>query len=121
MARETKKSSDPYYDLIDDFDLIVSSFQSEYGIRLSRELGNGMKWAEFRSMLVGMSPDSALGRIIAIRSEDDGEVLKHFTPEQKKIRNEWRRKKAQKISKEEMEDVLEEFKNAFIRMAGKGG
>ena len=32
------ESSDPYYDLLDDFELVVASFQTQYGIRLSREL-----------------------------------------------------------------------------------
>ena len=34
--------SDPYYDMEEDWDLIVASFQSMYGIRLSRDL-SGMK------------------------------------------------------------------------------
>ena len=55
-------SSDPYYDLIEDYNLIVSSFQSQYGIRLSKEI-NTMPWDEFRDLLVGIAPDTALGRM----------------------------------------------------------
>lgn len=112
-----RESSDPYYDLIDDFDLVVASFQSQYGIRLSRELNN-MKWSEFSALLVGMGPDTPLGRIVAIRAEEDAEVLKNFTKEQNRIRNEWRSRRAKQISKKEMENVLNGFKNAFIAMAG---
>ena len=112
-----RESSDPYYDLIDDFDLVVASFQSQYGIRLSRELNN-MKWSEFSALLVGIGPDTPLGRIVAIRAEDDAEVLKNFTKEQNRIRNEWRSRRAKQISKKEMENVLNGFKNAFIAMAG---
>ena len=64
--KKNRESSDPYYDLIDDFDLIISSFQSQYGIRLSRELPEGMKWEEFRDLLVGIAPDTALGRIVSV-------------------------------------------------------
>lgn len=103
--------------MIEDFDLIVSSFQSQYGIRLSREL-KGMKWDEFRDLLVGIGPETPLGRIVAIRAEDDEDMLKHFTKEQHRIRNEWRKKQANKVTEEEFTAVLKQFKNAFISMAG---
>lgn len=77
-----------------------------------------MKWEEFQALLVGISPDTALGRIVAIRSEDDEDILKHFTKEQHRIRNEWRSRSAASITKEQMEHALEEFKQAFISMAG---
>ena len=103
--------------MIDDFDLIVSSFQSQYGLRLSREL-DSMKWDEFRDLLVGISPDTALGRIVSIRSEDDAEILKHFTPDQNRIRNEWRQRQARAVKAEDMNKILEGFKQMFISMAG---
>lgn len=117
MGIAKRESDDPYYDLIDDFDLIISSFQSQYGIRLSREL-SGMKWEEFKDLLVGLGPDTPLGRIVAIRSEDNEDMLKHFTKEQRRIRNEWRSKRAKSVTQEELENALEGFKNAFISMAG---
>ena len=120
-----RESSDPYYDLIDDFGLIVSSFQSQYGIRLSRELPTGMKWDEFRDLLVGIGPDTALGRIVSIRAEEDEDILKNFTQEQHRIRNEWKRKRARILEKmterTAMEADLAGIKAAFMRMAGMGG
>ena len=120
-----RESSDPYYDLIDDFGLIVSSFQSQYGIRLSRELPTGMKWDEFRDLLVGIGPDTALGRIVSIRAEEDEDILKNFTQEQHRIRNEWKRKRARILEKmtdrTAMEADLAGIKAAFMRMAGLGG
>ena len=114
-----ERKGDPYYDLVDDFDLIVSSFQSQYGIRLSRELlPGGMKWEEFRDLLVGISPDTALGRIVAIRAENDQKILKKFTPEQRKIWNEWRRKRASTISPKEAGDAIEGFRRVFLAAAG---
>lgn len=105
--------------MIDDFDLIISSFQAQYGIRLSRDLKE-MKWDEFKDLLMGISPDTALGRIVAIRSETDKDVLKHFTKDQKRIQADWKRRCAKKVSEEDMGEILEAFKNGFIEMAGKG-
>lgn len=113
----TRESNDPYYDLIEDFDLIVSSFQTQYGIRLSREL-KSMKWDEFRDLLCGLGPKTPLGCIVSIRGEDDKDTLKHFSKEQHRIRNEWRGKQAKNVSQEEMDNVLEQLKQAFISMAG---
>lgn len=84
---------------------------------MSREL-KGMKWSEFSALLIGLGPDTPLGRIVSIRAEDDEEMLKHFTKDQHRIRNEWRSKRAKMVSKEEMDAVLEGFKRAFISMAG---
>lgn len=116
--RTKRESSDPYYDLTGDFDLIIASFQSQYGIRLSKELPSGMKWGEFRDLLVGLGPDTALGRIVSIRAEEDKEVLKHFTKEQKRIRNEWRNRRAKKTSMDDMMHMLNSLLGAFVNMAG---
>lgn len=109
--------------MIDDFDLIVSSFQAQYGLRLSRELET-MKWNEFRDLLIGIGPETPLGRMVAIRAENDKEVLKYFTPEQHRIRNEWNNRHSQYIknmSPEKVEDMLNALKNAFVTMAVKEG
>ena len=112
-----RESSDPYYDLIEDYGLIVASFQSQYGIRLSREINN-MSWDEFRDLLTGIAPETPLGRIVSIRAENDREILKHFSQDQHRIRNEWRSRNAKKVSEADMEDILNALKNAFISMAG---
>ena len=44
-----------------------------------------MKWDEFKDLLTGIGPETPLGRIVAIRAEDDKEMLKQFTPEQNRI------------------------------------
>lgn len=112
----TRGSVDPYYDLIDDFGLIVSSFQTQYGLRLSRELPE-MTWDEFKDLLAGIGPETPLGRIVTIRSESDAETLKHFTKEQRKIHDEWLIKRAKSMSKEKMDDIMNQLKDTFIKMA----
>ena len=84
-----------------------------------------MPWLEFKQMLIGIDNKTTLGRIIAIRAEDDKEVLKTFTKEQHRIRNEWRQKHAKMLanstSREEIDAAVDGFKNAFLHMAGLGG
>ena len=124
MRKNGRESSDPYYDLIEDFDLIASSFQTQYGIRLSRDL-RGMKWNEFKALLIGIGAETPLGRIVSIRAEEDKEVLKHFTKDQHRIRNEWKSKRAKELAKRmteaDMNAVMEQFKQMFIQMAGTEG
>nr|DAP40523.1 MAG TPA: hypothetical protein [Caudoviricetes sp.] len=103
--------------LIDDFGLVISSFQTQYGLRLSRELQQ-MKWDEFKDMLSGLGPDTPLGRMVSIRSEDDPEILELFSPEQKRIRMEWRTRAAKDMSQEDMDNFLETMKQALIQAAG---
>ena len=66
----------------------------------------------------GISPDTALGRIVAIRSEDDKNILKNFTKEQKRIRNKWMMRTAKNIKQEDLTEMLEQLQNAFTMMAG---
>ena len=77
-----------------------------------------MKWDEFRGLLVGISPDTALGRIVSIRAEEDPDILKHFNAEQNRIRSEWRQKRARSMSTDQRDAVLESLKQAFIDLAG---
>ncbi len=79
-----------------------------------------MKWAEFKDLLTGILPDTALGRIVAIRAEEDKDILKHFSKEQHRIRNEWRARSAKRVEPGNMEDILEQIRQGFISMAGGG-
>lgn len=80
-----------------------------------------MRWDEFAALLSGIGPETALGRVVAIRSETDPDILKHYTPEQRRIRDSWMARNKATISKEEMTEALENIKRALIQMAGGGG
>lgn len=110
------KNNQDYYDVIDDWPLIEASFFKQYGIRL-RQI-NDMPWDEFCSYLSGIMPDTPLGNIVQIRSEEDKDILKNFTPEQKKIRSEWRNRMAKNMDKKQAEYAIEMFKNMFRELAG---
>lgn len=79
-----------------------------------------MKWAEFKSLLTGISPDTALGRMVSIRAENDKNVLKHFSREQRRIRSEWRKRSAQSMEPGQVEAFLEQMKQTFIDLAQGG-
>lgn len=97
--------------------MIVSSFLSQYGVRLMSKDFKDIQWDEFKALLAGVSPETALGRVVAIRAENDKDTLKNFTPEQHRIRNNWKKKQAQNKTDEDMKDILDGFRDAFIAMA----
>ena len=78
--------------------MIESSFFQQYGIRLRSV---SLEWDEFLNLLSGLLPETPLGRVVAIRKEKNPDVLKEFTPEQKKIRNDWINKSVSNIDYEE--------------------
>jgi hypothetical protein len=100
--------------------LIEASFAQQYGIRLRRE--EDMQWGEFTTLLAGLNGETPLGHIVSIRSETDKEKLKHFTPEERRIRNEWRsRHKNVVTNKSECDKALESFRAMFKSLSEKGG
>ena len=118
MRNPTGGSSDPYYDLFEDWDLIVSSFLSQYGLRIRTKEFETVSWDEFKALIAGLSPETALGRIVAIRSETDKNVIKHFSKEQMRIYNEWRDSSAKKITAENFADQMADLERMMAAMAG---
>ena len=79
--------------------------RSQYGLSLASQEFRQMRWDEFAALLSGIGPD----------------MLKHYTQEQRRIRDSWMARNKATISKEEMTDALENIKRALIQMAGGGG
>lgn len=111
-----QNNDESFYDLIDDFYLIESSFAQQYGIRLRMEIDT-MKWGEFSSLLSGLNGDTPLGNIVRIRSEKDPKVIKNFTENEKRIRSKWLNKNAKEISHEDYQQAMESIKNMFKSIA----
>ncbi|MCQ4637019.1 Gp15 family bacteriophage protein [Anaerovorax odorimutans] len=112
-----RESSDAGYDLVNDFGLIVSSFQTQYGIRLSKEL-DSMKWDEFRDLISGLNERTPLGNIIAIRTETDPDAIKAFSPEARRIHDEWQNKRAEEITPQDYERAMRELEDIMKGLAG---
>lgn len=81
-----------------------------------------MTWDEFSTLLAGILPETPLGYIVQIRSENDREKLKNFTPEQKRIRAAWRTRHMKKVqmNPEEAAKAVAQFEKMMAAMFGGG-
>lgn len=116
--KEKSNSREDWYDIVDDWALIEASFFKQYGIRLRTV--NDMPYDEFCSYLSGIMPDTPLGNMVQIRSEEDKNTLKSFTKDQKRIRSEWRNRKAKNMNPKSADEAIEGFKQMFKKLAEGG-
>lgn len=103
--------------MFEDFDLVVSSLRTQYGLSVYSLEFQKMKWKEFRALLAGLSSETPLGRIVQIRSEEDPKMLEVFSTGQHRIRDEWRNRRAKERTQEELSQVLNELEKAFQDLA----
>ena len=116
--KDKSNSREDWYDIVDDWALIEASFFKQYGIRLRTV--NDMPYDEFCSYLSGIMPDTPLGNMVQIRSEEDKNILKSFTKDQKMIRSQWRNKKAKNMNLKSADEAIEGFKQMFKKLAEGG-
>ena len=114
--QEQPTNNESWYDLIEDWELIEASFTQQYGIRLSID---DLSWYEFQTKLQLLNDKTPLGQVVSIRSENDPEVLKRFTREQKRIRNEYRNKAVKNITQAQYDSAMNGFKEMFKAMSKK--
>ena len=89
------------YDILDDLGLIVSSFQEQYHINLYKDKlskSNGF------CLISGLSSDTALGKEVQIRTEEDKEVIKKWPDALKMKRLNWIEKERGRIEEEHKND-----------------
>ena len=91
---------------------------SQYGLRISTKEFETVSWDEFKSLLAGIAPDTALGRVVAIRSETDKNVIKHFTRDQKRIYDAWRNRQAESMTQETYEQQMAELERMIAQLCG---
>lgn len=117
FANSATPKSDIWYDLREDWPLIEASFASQYGIRLRQ--ASDMPWSEFTNLVTGLLPETPLGAVVKIRSEDDPKMLKQFNRDQMEIRNKWRDRQALKqldnpeILEKSMDNLSKMLKSMF--------
>lgn len=99
--------------------MIEASFAMQYPSKDLFAVGDDdMEWREFVTLLSGIMPETPLGQIIKIRSEDDDDILQHFTPEQHRIRNIWRNRQMKQVLKQSNKnEVMKQMKAMFKSMA----
>lgn len=88
----------------------------------NKDLFADMEYREFLILLSGIMPETPLGKIIQIRSEADSDVLKHYTPEQKQIRDNWLEKqriiKMKSMTEEERQEDIRKIQEIFAQAFG---
>ena len=110
-----------YYDETYDWNLIVSSFAKQYGIRL---LSNDSEilYPEYYRLLAGLTDDTPLGHIVSIRSEKDPKTIKTYGNNEKRIRREWQKFRSKQINKvltdEEKKQRVSAFQQAMKQAFG---
>lgn len=79
---------------------------------------NDMSWPEFSRLLNGIMPNTPLGSIVQIRAEEDPDILEHFTPEQRSIRDKWRTEHnpVKEMTEEEKEESVKEVQQLIAQM-----
>lgn len=116
---------DYWYDPDHDEILIEQSIAKQYGVIPSMQ--GELKYSDWAKMVSGLMEDTPLGRIVQIRSETDRDTLKRFTPEQRKIRSDWQRFRAEQVmrdpnSRMEYARQMQALERSFaVAFGGKGG
>ncbi len=106
--------------MIGDFELIVSSFRQQYGIRIKSEDFASLNWDEFCDLLNGLNEDTPLARVIQIRQEKDPNVLKGYTAGQRKIRSDWQKHLAGLKTQKDTDQFLKLMQDSFKNFGKKG-
>lgn len=106
--------------MFEDWDLIVSSFLSQYGLRIRTKEFETVSWDEFKALIAGLSPETALGRVVAIRSETDKDIIKHYTKDQRCIYDDWRNREMKEMDEKTFEKEMANLEKMFAAMCGGG-
>lgn len=77
------------YDLIFDEEAILQSVAAQYGVLPSAQ--GELPWAEWVRLVSGLMEETPLGKLVAVRTERDPDLLRRMTPWQRKARREWNR------------------------------
>ncbi|MBP3249953.1 MAG: hypothetical protein J6M48_06330 [Ruminococcus sp.] len=117
--RKTFPSSETWYDLEYDKDLIAQSIAKQYGILPSDQ--EELHYSDWLLLVGALMEDTPLGQTVLIRKENDRERLKRFSPYENRIRNEWRKFRAKQSTQREggaPEQQALSFEKLFAKMFG---
>ena len=87
------------YDLNFDAVLIEQSIATQYGILPAAQ--GDLPYPEWAKLVGGLMDDTPLGRVVAVRAEQDPQIIAKMGPWQKRIRSEWQRFLAGKAQKQD--------------------
>ena len=96
--------------------LIEQSIAKQYGVLPSEQ--ENLRYADWAKMLGGLMDDTPLGRVVAIRSEKDADVIREMTPDQRRIRSEWAAYRAANATEEEQRQQMQQIQAMIAGMFG---
>lgn len=67
--------------------MIEQSIAKQYGVLPSQQ--GDLPYSDWAKLVSGLMDDTPLGRVVAVRAERDPETIRRFSPEQKRLRQEW--------------------------------
>jgi len=113
LGPKNQKNNEVFYYFYEDFDLIDASITAQYGIRIRQE-AKSITWSEVKVLIKGLLPETPLGKVIAIRSENDPKVLKTFSKALHAERNSFRKRMAdKKVDNGTFEEDMQKLENFF--------
>lgn len=96
-----------WFNIDEDWDLIITSIAQQYNILIDEmDEDNCISFKTFLRLITGLKPDTSLGYIVSIRSEEDIEIRKKFTKEEKLIWIEWQKKIPIEYKQAKMQEKL---------------
>lgn len=108
--------SEPWYSMEYDRVLIEQSIAKQYGVLPSEQ--ENLRYADWAKMVGGLMDDTPLGRVVAIRSEKDADVIRRMTPDQRRIRSEWAAHRASIATEEEQKQQMQQIQAMIAGMFG---
>lgn len=99
--------------------LIEQSIAKQYGVLPSAQ--GDLTWAEWAKLVSGLMDDTPLGRVVAVRSESDREIIKHFSPWQRQVRAEWAARRARSMTQQDKESnrkAMQALEAAMAKLFG---
>lgn len=96
--------------------LIEQSIAKQYGVLPSAQ--GELPYTDWVKLVSGLMHDTPLGQVVSIRSEDDPDTLRSFTPGQRAIRQEWREFTSGHVSSEDIQRQTAGLEAMFARLCG---
>ena len=126
MPNDFRKGKQPdyssvLYDVEFDAVLIEQSIATQYGI-LPMDQAE-LPYSEWSKLVSGLVDDTPLGRVVAVRGEQDPKVVAKMSPWQKNIRSEWNAfvaSKATEKSTDELRAQMASLERMLARAFGGG-
>lgn len=90
----------------------------QYGLRIQSDEFAEMGWEEFADLLSGLNDGTPLVRVAQIRTASDPEAVNRMTPQQRRMRTEWQRKRALKRPEAETIEFVESMQAQLAKLFG---